>query len=1555
MDDVFNIENFNIIQDNDNYYFFRALNMADNADIDGNITTDENGNITRIRTDRERWEETHTERAPRYNKEVELSLRQINDHIKMRYSKETNCISLSSNANVSIVYGRGSYTDKYVIVKVPKNEMGKNIVNAGQYMLEEVEKRINEAIEGLNKTENEELFNSINQIRNATTSDEIADAILNSQVLNTTSQMNYMGTKVKDRADAVPARARLSNYQSLNEEQTLEKNKIMGILTVLERKGVMEPIIPNTTTNSNLARTLGNAFSSSEVIHYGDIEKSEIIPASKDIMDMFALLQQVKEKSPNEAQNIDEIERKLLEYANNGYEIQNKNGELVFTNGQDTINIDETSQKLLELQETELPNVSIDEMYELTQGKIDYKSAMQMQKMLLFYANKSRAKAIALSNIISEIAENNPQYVNVIRNIKTQTFSIEPKIITRQNERGYKLSESVNIGAKEEEIELIKDIQNLPIEEIIETIESKAQVIDSDIIRQRFSKIMYDKPIDKQTYYAKAIIDSYNWDKTGIGFRPEERQEFEKRLKNTDIINLYEKLTKLNLPEKTISQMILNIAINKNFSNILNMENFEEQIKEHTEELTQDLSIDQVETFLGYYDVPGTDIVLREYQQRAVNNANKKFEEKQFASVILPTGAGKSFVAMTELLAHKKERMLYLAPSNEILDQIRKYIIENIHGTKGTLNKTPDQIIKEVFPNLELATYQSLLHKKGDILKESKYDFMVLDELHRTGAEKWQKKLELLLESQEEQTKILGITATPERDADGRNMADELALKIGKKYNKAYTEEEVKVGKHIAMNMDLIEAIRLGIVVNPKIVSCEYNIIHGGTLEKLLQRINEIEDETKKTKLMQKYENLRGKLSNAQGIPELLAQNIQKKNGRYIVFIPVSDDGEDLEDEYGNKSSKKNPEDKIKEAEMQLREWLQGVDETKYDEQGNIIDGPEIYSMLGQYSKNRNASELNEFETSDSEHTKIMIVMNKLNEGVHVKGIDGIIWTRALDENSKILLLQQLGRAIYGIDPQKPVKDEDRPLVIDLPNNLLNVDLQKTINTYTQKDDLELLNEMVEWVQVHDGYIPDMNSNSREEARRAITLKRIQSKYEKYLQNPELYNDFDEEEQEEIEEIQNIIKKGSEIDLWEIEFPDKIGKNGKKVNESELENIEFYLEGTMRDLYELQEEIEEEEEKGSIERFIEKMETLAKLGVKVDLLRHSDKIVDLVKSTIEQSKKENKELDEEKVRSRMIKDIEDNGLKLDDKIGKKLANIRYVYRGTQDGTKPTPEQVAKLKELGITLEKIDTNQKFIEKMETLAKLGVKVDLLRHSDKIVDLVKSTIEQSKKENKELDEEKVRSRMIKDIEDNGLKLDDKIGKKLANIRYVYRGTQKKGTKPTPEQVAKLKELGIILEEIDTNQKFIEKMETLDRLGVKVYLLKQRNKIKDLVESTIKQLKKENKELDEEKVRSRMTKDIEDNGLKIDDKIGKKLATIRAVYRGTQDGTKPTPEQVAKLKDLGISLEKKSKSKKELAEAAFPAITDPDLLDSEQQALDTLISKTEEKGGKNGQKQQS
>ena len=277
------------------------------------------------------------------------------------------------------------------------------------------------------------------------------------------------------------------------------------------------------------------------------------------------------------------------------------------------------------------------------------------------------------------------------------------------------------------------------------------------------------------------------------------------------------------------------------------------------------------------------------------------------------------------------------------------------------------------------------------------------------------------------------------------------------------------------------------------------------------------------------------------------------------------------------------------------------------------------------------------------------------------------------------MLLQQLGRAIYGIDPERPVKDEDRPVVIDLPNNMLNVDLEKTINTYSQRDDLNLLNEMVEWVQAHNGYIPDINSKSSEESRRAITLKRIQRKYEKYLQNPEEeYSYLDEEE---IEEIQKILKKGSEIDLWEIEFPDKIGKDGKKIDENELENINFFIEGTLKDLYDLQEDINDEEEKGAVERFIRKLEILKRIGVDVTKITSRDNIKELAKKS---------GIDE--------KEIEKAGLNPGDNIGNYKHNISKSYRAVKEGkepgrTPPTDEQVERLRELGILLEKKSKSKK----------------------------------------------------------------------------------------------------------------------------------------------------------------------------------------------------------------------------------------------------------------------
>ena len=99
----------------------------------------------------------------------------------------------------------------------------------------------------------------------------------------------------------------------------------------------------------------------------------------------------------------------------------------------------------------------------------------------------------------------------------------------------------------------------------------------------------------------------------------------------------------------------------------------------------------------------------------------------------------------------------------------------------------------------------------------------MLDELHRTGGEKWGERLNKLIDNQPQTTKVLGITATPRRDADGLDMANEMAERLG------YTNAEAVRGDHIAINMSLTNAIRMGLLVNPKLVSCAYSLKTDGS------------------------------------------------------------------------------------------------------------------------------------------------------------------------------------------------------------------------------------------------------------------------------------------------------------------------------------------------------------------------------------------------------------------------------------------------------------------------------------------------------------------------------------------------------------------------------------------------------------------------------------------------------------------------------------------------------------------------------------------------------
>ena len=685
MENVFDIDNFNIIEDEENYYFFRALNMADNQDLETGIILDEAGNFEKIRTDRERYEENSENGTPKYSKDAQISLEQVYDHIKMHYRKDTNCISLSSNGNVSISYGRGFYKDTYVMVKVPKKELGEKVVNAGQYMLEEISKKVDEYISSISN--DSKIIETINEIDNSKTEDEIKKAI----------ETRYNSKEPLDPNKAKPRKgisyrspvARISSYQALNEEQSLEKNKIIAKLTLLERVGGMEPIIPHTANNNLLVQTVGNAFSSLELVHYGDIQKDEIIDVQKEIVDIFALLQQVEGQ---DKQVIEDLKREVIRFANEGKSIE----------------IPENSTLLNEYSVRD--NISIEEMYDLTDGKVEYGQANSIVKNM-FYLSKSQANAKELANLLGKITGNNPKYKEVIEYISNNGFRIEPEIITRQSNRGIKISESVSLDLKDEEIRLKDKIQELSKKEQIEIIENGGLSDIKNIMSNTFSRAKRNETIKKEEYYAEAIFSLYDWQKIGIEeFTIEERNNLIERIQNEYCIELYQKLEEQGIERKDIPTILLNIVTRKNdfeieendtpetikekrlkqYDKIIS-ENIEflkeKRTNENISSLSQELSIERIERFLGYYDIKGTGIQLRPYQQTADEKTDEILKDNRFASVILPTGGGKSFVTISQLLKHQNEEILYLAPQNEILEQMKDYIIKYVHGPVNTIRK----------------------------------------------------------------------------------------------------------------------------------------------------------------------------------------------------------------------------------------------------------------------------------------------------------------------------------------------------------------------------------------------------------------------------------------------------------------------------------------------------------------------------------------------------------------------------------------------------------------------------------------------------------------------------------------------------------------------------------------------------------------------------------------------------------------------------------------------------------------------------------------------------
>ncbi len=85
---------------------------------------------------------------------------------------------------------------------------------------------------------------------------------------------------------------------------------------------------------------------------------------------------------------------------------------------------------------------------------------------------------------------------------------------------------------------------------------------------------------------------------------------------------------------------------------------------------------------------------LQKHQQDAYKSVRKAYKTRDKASVVIPTGCGKSFIALQLMVDNKDKRILFMAPTNAIRNQMYNYIANYIVGEEPT-NKRTTRIIAE--------------------------------------------------------------------------------------------------------------------------------------------------------------------------------------------------------------------------------------------------------------------------------------------------------------------------------------------------------------------------------------------------------------------------------------------------------------------------------------------------------------------------------------------------------------------------------------------------------------------------------------------------------------------------------------------------------------------------------------------------------------------------------------------------------------------------------------------------------------------------------------------
>ena len=364
---------------------------------------------------------------------------------------------------------------------------------------------------------------------------------------------------------------------------------------------------------------------------------------------------------------------------------------------------------------------------------------------------------------------------------------------------------------------------------------------------------------------------------------------------------------------------------------------------------------------------------LKPHNVATIEKILEFYKTERKCCAIQATGTGKTFLILRLLEIYNDEgkSAIIFAPNREIIKQTKKRM------KKFGLN------------NATFYTYQKLARMTDEEISTMKFDLIVCDELHRTGAKTWGQKFEVLVNSHTD-SKVFGVTATPLRCADGRDMAEEY------------------FDSNKACDISLAEAlVREIIPVMPLYVSALYTFEeeYQNMSEKIEKANNSMEE---KLELQKELLAAKQQLEKANGVPEIIKKYITNYNGKYLVFC------KDKKHLYAMKDV--------------VIGWFR---EAGYD--GEIFEYP-YYSDSSAVRKN-----LENFENNKEDGLKLLFIIDKLNEGLHLDEVHGCILLRTTVSN--IIYYQQIGRAIdAGSTEQRVILD-----LVSNFNSLKSFNLKKEL------------------------------------------------------------------------------------------------------------------------------------------------------------------------------------------------------------------------------------------------------------------------------------------------------------------------------------------------------------------------------------------------------------------------------------------------------------------------------------------------------------------------------